>query len=41
MIYTVGETADKLGVPASTLRCYDKERLLPFVERSSGHPNVP
>lgn len=36
MIYTVGEMAQKLGVPASTLRYYDKERLLPFVERSSG-----
>ena len=28
--------AQKLGVPASTLRYYDKEGLLPFVERSSG-----
>ncbi len=36
MIYTVGEMAQKLGVPASTLRYYDKEELLPFVERSSG-----
>ena len=36
MIYTVGEMAQKLGVPASTLRYYDKEGLLPFVERSSG-----
>ena len=36
MIYTVGEMAQKLGVPASTLRYYDKEALLPFVERSSG-----
>ena len=34
MIYTVGEMAQKLGVPASTLRYYDKEGLLPFVERS-------
>ena len=25
MIYTVGEMAQKLGVPASTLRYYDKE----------------
>ena len=25
-----------LGVPASTLRYYDKEGLLPFVERSAG-----
>ena len=36
MIYTVGEMAQKLGVPSSTLRYYDKEGLLPFVERSSG-----
>ncbi len=34
MIYTVGEMASLLGVPASTLRYYDKEGLLPFVERS-------
>ena len=36
MIYTVGEMAQKLGVPASTLRYNDKEGLLPFVDRSSG-----
>ena len=36
MVYTVGETARMLEVPASTLRYYDKEGLLPFVERSSG-----
>lgn len=36
MLYTVGEMAKLLGVPASTLRYYDKEGLLPFVERSSG-----
>lgn len=36
MVYTVGEMAKLLGVPASTLRYYDKEGLLPFVERSSG-----
>lgn len=36
MVYTVGETAKLLGVPASTLRYYDKEGLLPFVERSTG-----
>lgn len=35
-MYTVGEMAKRLGVPASTLRYYDKEGLLPFVERSSG-----
>ncbi len=31
MAYTVGEMAKRLGVPASTLRYYDKEGLLPFV----------
>lgn len=36
MVYTIGEMAKMLGVPASTLRYYDKEGLLPFVERSSG-----
>ena len=35
MLYTVGEMAKRLGVPTSTLRYYDKEGLLPFVERSS------
>lgn len=36
MFYTVGEMAKKLDVAPSTLRYYDKEGLLPFVERSSG-----
>ena len=36
MVYTVGEMAKLLGVPASTLRYYDNEGLLPFVERSPG-----
>jgi DNA-binding transcriptional MerR regulator len=35
MLYTVGEMAKKLKVAPSTLRYYDKEGLLPFVERSS------
>ena len=35
-MYTVGEMAKMLGVPASTLRYYDKEGLLPFVELSAG-----
>lgn len=34
MIYTVGEAAKILSVAPSTLRYYDKEGLLPFVERS-------
>lgn len=36
MSYTVGEMSKILGVPASTLRYYDKQGLLPFVERSKG-----
>lgn len=36
MTYTVGEIAKKLNVAPSTLRYYDKEGLLPFVERSVG-----
>lgn len=36
MVYTIGEMAKMLGVPASTLRYYDKEGLLPSVARSSG-----
>lgn len=34
MFYTVGEMAKRLQVAPSTLRYYDKEGLLPFVERS-------
>ena len=34
MFYTVGEMAKKLGIAPSALRYYDKEGLLPFVERS-------
>ena len=36
MVYTVGEMAKRVGLSASTLRYYDQEGLLPFVERSSG-----
>ncbi len=36
MFYTIGEMAERLNVAPSTLRYYDKEGLLPFVERSSG-----
>jgi DNA-binding transcriptional MerR regulator len=35
MLYTIGEMAKKLKIAPSTLRYYDKEGLLPFVERSS------
>ena len=33
MLYTVSEMAKRLGVAPSTLRYYDKEGLLPFIER--------
>lgn len=36
MICTVGEIAKRMGIAPSTLRYYDKEGLLPFVERSGG-----
>lgn len=35
MLYTIGEMAKILNVAPSTLRYYDKEGLLPFVERSN------
>ena len=37
MVYTVGDAAKMLNVAPSTLRYYDKEGLLPFVERAP-HP---
>lgn len=40
MTYTVGEMAKLLGVAPSALRYYDKEGLLPFVERSPGGMRV-
>lgn len=40
MGYTIGEMAKRLGVAASTLRYYDREGLLPFVERSPGGVRV-
>ena len=36
MLYTVGEMARQLKIAPSTLRYYDKEGLLPFLERSDG-----
>lgn len=35
MAYTIGEMARRLGIAPSALRYYDKEGLLPFIERSS------
>ncbi|MDO4399389.1 MAG: MerR family transcriptional regulator [Coriobacteriia bacterium] len=36
MTYTVGEASKILGVPASTLRYYESEGLLPTLGRSEG-----
>ncbi len=36
MTYTISEMARLLGVAPSTLRYYDKEGLLPPIERSAG-----
>lgn len=35
-MYTIGEVAKRMDVAPSTLRFYDKEGLLPFVERTAG-----
>lgn len=35
MTYTVGEMARRMGMAPSALRYYDKEGLLPFLERSA------
>lgn len=40
MGYTIGETAKILNIAPSTLRYYDKEGLLPFIERSDGGNRV-
>lgn len=36
MPYTIGEVERLTGIPASTLRYYDKEGLMPAVERAAG-----
>lgn len=35
MFYTISEVGKKLGLSAPTLRYYDKEGILPFVDRSA------
>ena len=34
--YTIGEVAKMYGIAPSALRYYDKEGLLPFIERTEG-----
>ncbi len=36
MFYNISEVAKKMNVTSSTLRYYDKEGLLPFVDRTEG-----
>ena len=36
MTYTISEIADRMGVSVHTLRFYDKEGILPFVDRVNG-----
>ena len=40
MRYTVGQMAKRLDVPASTLRYYEKEGLLPSLERTKGGQRI-
>lgn len=35
-VYTIGEVAAELGMPASTIRFYDKNGLFPDIVRSQG-----
>lgn len=36
MVYTIGEMAKKMNISPSAIRYYDKEGLIPFVDRSEG-----
>ena len=36
MSYTISEAAEKIGIPPSTIRYYDKEGLLPNIRRKNG-----
>jgi DNA-binding transcriptional MerR regulator len=40
MTYSIGEVAEMLNISISTLRYYDKEGLLPLVNRTSGNIRV-
>lgn len=40
MTYTIKEAAEKMGVSIPTLRYYDKEGLLPFIERKENGTRV-
>lgn len=38
--YSIGEISEMLGISISTLRYYDKQGLLPLVERTNGNIRV-
>lgn len=40
MQYTIGEISEMLQIPISTLRYYDKEGLLPLVDRTPGNIRI-
>ncbi|WP_373895038.1 MerR family transcriptional regulator [Virgibacillus sp. CBA3643] len=40
MTYSIGDVAKKLNLTVYTLRYYDKEGLMPFVERTNGGKRV-
>lgn len=40
MTYTIKQVAERLGVSVSTLRYYDKEGLLPFVDKKENGTRV-
>lgn len=40
MTYTIGEVSEKLDIPVPTLRYYDKEGLMPFLERTASGARI-
>ncbi|MGL5633832.1 MAG: MerR family transcriptional regulator [Sarcina sp.] len=40
MTYSIGEVSEMLNISSSTLRYYDKEGLLPLVNRTSGNVRI-
>lgn len=40
MTYTIKQVGDKMGLSVSTLRYYDKEGLLPFIEKKENGTRV-
>lgn len=40
MKYKISQVSKKLNIPTSTIRYYDSEGLLPFIERKSGKDRV-